>query len=175
MTCFHSDFSKKGRHLTNFAFFCARALFTSACINQNPNERVVWGAGAVCIFVHVVWNALLADFANYDIVVTRPAVPCSLVHVRLYCIKTEAGLKSLENADHITSVELFYQPLLKYVVFNSFFSPPNYLGKIFRTKKPFILPSYVAASASFLLPWSPSFTESAEQMVITISGYCFPF
>lgn len=122
----------------------------------------------------MVQNALLADFANYDIVVTCP-VKYSYVHVWLYCTDTDARLKSLENADFIASAELFYQPVLKYIVFNSFFSPPNYLGKIFRTKKPFILPSYVAASATFLLPWSPSFTESAEQMVKTISGYCFPF
>ena len=108
---------------------------------------------------------------------TCPAVPCSFVHIWLYCVKTEARFKSLENADHITRAELFYLSVLKYVVFNFFFSPPNYLGKIFHTKKPIILPSNVAASASFLLPWSPSFTDSAQQMVmsITISGYFFPY
>lgn len=132
-------------------------------------KELLEGWGEVCIFAHVVLHPLLAVFANDDIVVTCPAVPCSFVHIWLYCIKIEVRLKSLENADHITSAELFYLPVLKYVVFNFFFSPPNCLGKIFRTKKPFILPSYVTASASFLLPWSPSFTESAQQMVMSIN------
>lgn len=110
------------------------------------------GVGEVCIFAHAVLHALLAVFASDDIVVTCPAVPCSFVQILLYCIKTKARLKNLENADRITSAELFYLPVIKYVVFNFFFSPPNSLGKIFCTKKPFILPSYVAASASFLLP-----------------------
>lgn len=49
LTCLHSDFSKKGWHLTNFTFFCARALFTSVCVNQNPNKWVVWRVGVVLL------------------------------------------------------------------------------------------------------------------------------
>lgn len=124
----------------------------SACVNQNLNERLIWGVGEFCMFAHAILPAISAVLANDGIVVTCPAVPCSFVHIRLYFIETEARLKSLENAVHIASTELFYLPVLKCVVFNFFFSPPNCLGKIFRTKKPFILPSYVAASASFLLP-----------------------
>lgn len=65
----------------------------------------------------MVQNAVLADFTYYDIGVMCPGVTCRNVHVWLYCIETEARLKSLENADCIAAAELFYQPVLKYVVY----------------------------------------------------------
>lgn len=39
------------------------------------------GDGEFSIFAHVVLHALLAGFANDDIVVTCPVVPCSFVHI----------------------------------------------------------------------------------------------
>lgn len=39
------------------------------------------GGGEFSIFAHVVLHALLAVFANGDIVVICPVVPCSFVHI----------------------------------------------------------------------------------------------